>query len=230
MIARNDFQPRRFCRTDSRLLGLGFVTVFSVTIGTGVLLAGFQIKRQIGRVYVGDCQLETRAGRLGLAKCDSGKWSASAPTIMDANGRYIAIDPEGQSPAIQLVKEKGPHVNWVFELTHKVEPGTAGRNEGLSNAHLLVGKRGFGFKLKVAEDGPFKNWYVGREPLMSDAKVNSASVDDPKPALSPPAQSASEVKSDRETTPAWRALKLVQDPKAAVEFEYLDAEYEVGHK
>jgi hypothetical protein len=225
MIAKNDFQSRHFLRTGKGSLALGCVTILSVTISAGVVLAGFQVKRQIGRLRVGDCQLETREGRLGLAKCDSGKWSASAPTIMDANGRYIAIDPEGKSPTIHLVKEKGSHANWAFEFTHKVEPGKAGRNEGLSNAHLLVGKSGFSFKMKVANEGPFKNWYVGLDPLMPDTKVNSASVDDPKSALSP-----SEVKSNLAKTPEWRALILVQDPKAAINFEYIDTEYEVGHK
>lgn len=225
MVAKSVFQSRHFWPTGNRLLALRCAMVFSVTIAAGVVLAGYQVKRQVGKICVGDCQLETRDGRLGLARCDSGRWSASAPTIMDAKGRYIAIDPEGKSPTIHLVKEKGSHGNWAFEFTHKLEPGKAGSNEGKSNAHLLVGKSGFGFKMKVADDGPFKNWYIGLDPMMPDTKVNSASVDDPKSALSP-----SEVKSNLENAPTWRALKLVQDPKAAVKFEYIDTEYEVGHK
>ena len=186
-------------------LVVGLVFLLSSIIGVGMTMAGFQAKKQIGKLSLDGWQLQSHDGQLGLAKIDSGQWLASAPTITDTKGLFIAGDPDGKTPTVHLIKEKGPHVNWAFEFSESWKPHKAGRAEGRSNSHLLVGDSGFRFKMKVAE-GPFKNWYVAVDAL-------------------PP-----ETKSDPAKVPTWRPLKLVQDPKSAAEFEYLEAHYEVGHK
>ncbi len=178
----------------------GLVVLLSLTIGAGVTMAGRQFKWQSGKLSVDGWQLSSQNGQLGLAKTQSGKWLASAPTITDQNGQYIASDPDGKAATVHLCKDKGPHVKWAFEFLGRFEPE---RREGSSHDKFWVGKSGFRFKMKLAE-GPFQNWYVG--------------VD----ALSP------ETQRDPEKVPAWRPLKLVQDPTKAAEFEYVDTEYRIG--
>jgi hypothetical protein len=183
----------------------GLVYLLSSIIGAGMTMAGFQVKKYIGKLSVDGWQLKAQEGQLGLAKVDSGRWMASAPAITDKKGLFIAGDPDGKTPTVHLVKENGPHAKWAFEISETWKPNKAGREEGKSNAHILVGESGFRFKMKVAE-GPFKNWFVGVDAL-------------------PP-----ETKSDPVKVPAWRPLKLVQNPKLAAEFEYHEDHYEVGHK
>ncbi len=183
----------------------GFALVISLTIGAGVTRAGYQVKKQIGGLSLDGWQLEARDGQLGLAKTGSGRWQASAPTITDSHGLFIAGDPQGKTPTVHLIKDQGPHGKWAFEFSEKLQPEKAGLKEGGSNAHFLVGKSGFRFKMKLTE-GPFKNWYVAVDPLPPEARSDPAKV------------------------PEWRPLKLVSDPKSAAVFDYCEAEYKVGHK
>ena len=187
-------------------LGLPIVLVCALLLGLArVAIAGYQAKKQVAQLTLDGWQLKVEDGQLGLAKTDPVKWYASAPVITDEKGLYISADPDGKNPTVQLVKDKGAHVNWAFEFIEQWNPKPAGRNEGLSNADKLVGRKGFRFKMKVAE-GPFKDWYVAVDPLPAEAKA------------------------DPEKLPKWRPLKLVQDAKSTAEFVYLDTEYSVGHK
>lgn len=43
-------------------------------------------------------------------------WRVSAPMIKGASGKLLAAEPEGRRPSVQLVSEKGPHAEWVFEF------------------------------------------------------------------------------------------------------------------
>jgi hypothetical protein len=179
--------------------------VLSLTVAIGMTMAGHQAKKHIGALSCEGLQLNARDGQLGLSKTDSGIWFVSAPTITDAKWLYLCGDPEGKAPTVHLAKDRGSYGNWAFEFSEKWQPEKAGIKEGRSNADFLVGKSGFRFKMKLA-DGPFKNWYVGVDPLPADAKR------DPK------------------KVPAWRPLKLVQDPKSAAVFDYHEEQYDVGHK
>jgi hypothetical protein len=187
-------------------LGLPIALVCALLLGlTRVAMAGYQAKKQVAQLSLDGWQLKAEDGQLGLAQTDAGKWYASAPVVTDEKGLYVSSDPDGKQPTVYLVKDKGAHVNWAFEFVEQWKPKPAGREEGLSNANKIVGKKGFRFKMKVAE-GPFKDWYVAVDPLSAEAKA------DPKQA------------------PKWRPLKLVQDAKSAAEFVYVDIEYSVGHK
>jgi hypothetical protein len=186
-------------------VGVAILVAVGMIAFVDATLGGFQIKRQIGKLSLGGWQLKSRDGQLGISQIESGKWSISAPTITDASGLFIAGDPAGKTATVHLLKEKGPHAHWAFEFTQTLKPQKAGPSEGLSNANKLVGKSGFCFRMKLV-DGPVKGWY--------------ASVDAvPGEPTTVPSKAAD-----------WRPLKLVQDPKLATEFEYVDAEYEVGHK
>ena len=177
----------------------GLVVLLTLTIGAGVTMAGRQFKWQSGKLSVDGWQLSSQGGQLGLAKTQSGKWLASV--------RRSWIRTVNTLPAIRTARQrpctcarKGPHVKWAFEFLGRFEPE---RREGSSHDKFLVGKSGFRFKMKLAE-GPFQNWYVGVDAL-------------------PP-----ETQRDPEKVPAWRPLKLVQDPTKAAEFEYVDTEYRIG--
>jgi hypothetical protein len=184
-------------------VALGFVVC--LTLGVGQTMAGHQVKKHVGALSCEGLQLKSQDGQLGLAKTDSEIWFVSAPTITDAKGLFLCGDPEGKAPTVHLDKERGSYGNWAFEFSEKWQPEKAGLKEGRSNAHLLAGKSGFRFKMKLA-DGPFKNWYLGVAPLPAEAK------------------------RDPEKVQAWRPLKLVQDPKSAAVFDYCEAQFEVGHK
>lgn len=167
------------------------------------VLAGFQIKRPICELTWNEWEFTEREGRLGVeSNGPRGKrWFVLAPTITTAQGSFIASDPAGKEPWLRLVREKGPHAKWTFEITQTWAPSPT-RNRG---DRYLNGTSGFRFRMKQAE-GPFKDWYVGVEPL-------------------PPAA------PDKENqTPTWRPLILVKDPSAAAEFKYQEMYYEEGHK
>jgi hypothetical protein len=156
-----------------------------------------QVKSKVGKLSYDSLQFEERDGRLGLAKVDAGIWQASAPTITDPKGRFMAVDPDGKDPLVQLVEEKGTHTHWAFEFTKQWSPETV-----RGPRKMFKGQSGFQFKMKVAE-GPFKDWYVAVDPLSPEAQ------------------------KDPEKAPKWRALKLVKDPKEAAEFMYEDTSYRV---
>jgi hypothetical protein len=179
--------------------------VVLLMVGVGASIAGYQVKRHVGALTSDGWQIQSRDGRVGLTRKTSGPWFISAPTITDGKGLFLCGDPEGKSPTALLSKDRGPHGNWAFEFSERWEPEKAGRKEGLSNAHLLVGKSGFRFKMKLA-DGPFRNWYVGVEPLPREANGDTTRV------------------------PDWRSLILTPDPKSAAVFDYCEVQFEVGHK
>jgi hypothetical protein len=176
-----------------------------LTIGVGLTSAGFQVKKHIGALRCEGLQLKSQDAQLGLAKTGSGIWFVSAPTITDAKGLFLCGDPEGKSPTVHLARERGSYGSWAFEFSEKWQSEKAGPQEGKSNANFLVGKSGFRFKMKLA-DGPFKNWYIGLDPLPEEAQ------------------------GDPKIVSAWRPLKLVQDSKSAAVFDYHEEQYEVGHK
>jgi len=179
-----------------RRCGFAFI-LYSLALGAGPAWATYQVKTKVGKISYDSLELEERDGILGFAKVKSGIWQASAPTIADPQGRYFSVDPDGQETTLRLVKENGPHANWAFEFGEKWEP----TRSNISKRQVFwEGPSGFKFKMKVAE-GPFKDWYVAVEPLSDEAQ------------------------EDPDKEPEWRPLKLVKDPKQALEFRYDDTNY-----
>lgn len=184
-------------------VGLIVACMFAlVTIACGILLAGFESKKTICKLFIEDWQLQEKDGRLGLAKVDSGKWFASAPTITDSDNRYISGDPEGKSPTVHLVEKKNPYVNWAFTFTERLEPVKTGNRR----SEHREGPSGFRFQMQMTE-GPYKDWFVAVDPLPESIPQQEA----PK-------------------TPAWRPLKLVRDAKQAATFTYHEVDYGNYHK
>jgi hypothetical protein len=116
----------------------------------------------------GDWQLRERDGEACLVPCRLPKggwpppkrqheWTVSTPTIESQSGKFLACDPEGRTPSVHLVKEKGANTRWTFDIVSKIRPGLA-REKGAK----FEGLEGFHFRVLVAE-GPFKGWYLACE-------------------------------------------------------------------
>src|SRR5262245_53565786 len=101
----------------------GLAAVF--LCATAVSVAAIQGETTVCQLSMGDWQLCEKDGRVCLAKGKRGsssKWSVSAPTIKDADGKFLAADPAGRSPTVHLVKQAGPHTRWTFEITSHIIP------------------------------------------------------------------------------------------------------------
>ena len=85
------------------------------------------------------------------------QWYVSAPTIKSQSGKFLGNDPEGRTPSVCLVKDKGANTRWAFDIVDHISPG-----RDRSERTFKVGPSGFQFRAKMA-DGPFKNWYLAAE-------------------------------------------------------------------
>src|SRR5262249_13578366 len=124
-----------------------------------------------------------------------------------------ASDPEGRTPLVRLVSDKGANARWVFEFVSRLHPGEAkGESKGVS---LKEGPSGFTFRVKAAE-GPFKGWYLAAEELAAGQK----------------GRGGQEVgrKGRKGQDPRLRRLRLVRAVKGATVFTYIDENYFVDHR
>jgi hypothetical protein len=69
--------------------------------------------------------------------------------------KFLACDPEGRIPSVQLVKDKGASTRWTFDNLSNLNPGAAREERG----RFKEGLEGFRFRIMMAE-GPFKGWYL----------------------------------------------------------------------
>jgi hypothetical protein len=129
----------------------------------GGVQAGVQAREYVCSLDVGGWQLCEKDGRVylappgpGMRGRGMGQWYVSAPTVKDQKGRLLAADPRGRSPSVRLVRDRGDHAQWTFQITTLLLPRRY-RGSGLKE-----GPSGIHFKLKMA-GGPFKGWYLGAE-------------------------------------------------------------------
>lgn len=106
------------------------------------------------------------------------------------------------SDRVRLDLKTGGHTQWNVHVRHRATPKKVG-------VEYVEGTSGQTFCLSVA-NGPFQGRWVGVEDIPSEAKASDATTDN-KP-------------------PRRRILKLIDDPKKAVYFYYLDTKYSVIHK
>lgn len=180
-------------------LGVGLLLV------AGVAVAGFQVRQSVCSLRAArDWDLCEKDGLVYLTDtppAKPAKWYVSAPTIKDANGRFLAGDPDGRNPSVQLIDDKRGPVQWAFEIVSRHQPGSQ-RSGGTT---FKVGTRGLSFRIKMA-GGPFEAWYLATEALLDeDLKRKRGEV-------------------------VMRPLKLVKDPKKALVLIYIQERYEIGHK
>ena len=143
-----------------RRLAWHLAGVTAMLLAAGGAGAAVQGKKHLCALSVGGWQLSEKDGRAYLAEARRGKaekWYVSAPTVTDQGGRALSADPKGRSPSVHLVRDKGPHTRWTFEVLTHFHPRPA-RDE----PRLKEGVSGIQFKLRVA-GGPYKGWYVAAE-------------------------------------------------------------------
>jgi hypothetical protein len=183
-------------------------------LAAGVATAGDQAREGVYWLGTGDWQLCERDGEAvlrasGWRKGKSGwlpadsrdEWEVSAPTIKSKSGKFLASDPDGRTPSVQLVKDKGANTRWVFDIVAKLEPKSG---EGLE-AKLKEGPSGFRFRVKM-DEGPFKGWYLAAEETATEPKEEG-----------------------KGKGPATRRLKLVRAARDATVFTYIEENYFVKH-
>jgi hypothetical protein len=184
-------------------------------LAAGVATAGDQAREGVYWLGTGDWQLCERDGEAvlrvsGWRKGKSGwlpadsrdEWYVSAPTIKSNSGKFLGSDPDGRTPSVQLVKDKGANTRWVFDIVADISPGpAAGERRGMK-----AGPSGFRFRVKM-DEGPFKGWYLAAEETVTEPKEGG-----------------------KGKGPATRRLKLVRAAKDATVFTYIEENYFVDHK
>jgi hypothetical protein len=149
-----------------------------VLLGAAGICRADQWKDSLHWLGVGSWQMYEKDGEAFLSpeQRKSGKltndkaqmWRANAPTIKSASGKFLASDPDGHNPSVQLVSEQGPHAEWVFEVVSTLRPTPADKVKP-TRADTVLGPSGFTFRAKIAE-GPFKDWYLHAEQPAGDHK------------------------------------------------------------
>jgi hypothetical protein len=157
----------------------------------------WQLREQGGEVYLVQSSWDMSDR---LPKVNRHEWRVSTPTITGPSGKFLGSDPEGRTPSVHLVPEKGANTRWVFEFVTNLSPGPS-REE----RRMKEGPAGYRFRARMAE-GPFKDWYLAAE--------------------EPPC----EAKERKGNEPAARRLKLVRNVKEATVFTYIEVNYFVDHK
>jgi hypothetical protein len=180
-------------------------------LAAGVATAGVQERQAVYWLGTGDWQLCARDGeavlvvsrwrKSGWLRADNrDEWEVSAPTIKTKSGKFLGSDPDGRTPSVHLVKDKGANTRWAFDIVANLQPGPAKGEE----RPMKEGPSGFRFRVLLAE-GPFKCWYLAAEETVTEPK-------------------------DEGKGPATRRLKLVREAKDATVFTYIEENYFVDHK
>jgi hypothetical protein len=182
-------------------------------LAAGVATAGDQAREGVYWLGTGDWQLcerdreavlrasGWRKGKSGWVPADSrDEWYVSAPTIKSKSDKFLGSDPDGRTPSVQLVKDKGANTRWVFDIVANISPGHG--NEGVQ---YKVGPSGFRFRVKM-DEGPFKGWYLAAEETATEPKEEG-----------------------KGKGPATRRLKLVRAARDATVFTYIEENYFVKH-
>jgi hypothetical protein len=153
---------------------LGLAVVFLTGVGTSragvqghvtVCWLGtkdWQLREKKGKVYLVEYDWQGVAARIENKPSDAFKsyqWHVSAPTIHSQSGKFLGNDPEGRTPSVCLVKDKGANTRWAFVIVDYISPG---HGRSIGERELKVGPSGFQFRAKMT-DGPFKNWYLAAE-------------------------------------------------------------------
>ena len=132
----------------------------------GTAGAAFQKRAFVGSLTAQDCSLCEKDSfvcliELGLPfpATEDGralnKWRISAPTIKDGRGKFLAVDPTGETDSVRMVEKGGDHSKWTFEIqsTFKPKPDGVGYRRGNS---------GYLFRIRVAK-GKHEGWYLAAE-------------------------------------------------------------------
>lgn len=163
-------------------------------------LAEGQLAEQDGQVVIVRRRVANAAPVEGALRI----WTVSAPYLHTGKGQYLAAEELADSVRIRLTDKKDKTANWsieVLETASPQHPTTGSRGE----RHLLVGESRTKFRLLLTE-GRFKGWYLAaQEPTEEQAAA----------ALN---------------QPIVLDFRVVQSPKQAIVFDYVDTKYAIDHK
>ena len=136
----------------------------------------WQLLENEGKVYLVECGWQWLAAhlenkRLAVAEDKHRKWRVSAPTIKSQSGKFLGSDPDGRTPSVCLVKDKGANTRWAFHIVDHIHPGEAKGED----QRMKAGPSGFRFRVKM-DDGRFKNWYLAVEELGAEQQEREGDV------------------------------------------------------
>lgn len=178
------------------------------------LTGAIQSKTFVGSLSLAEGQLADHDGRVVIVRRRVTNaapiegalriWTVSAPYLHTGKGQFLAAEELADSVRIRLTDKKDKTANWSIEVVETASPQhptTGSRGE----RHLLVGESRSKFRLLLTE-GRFKGWYLAaQEPTE--------------------AQSAGPLHQ-----PLVLDFRVVQNPKQAIVFDYVDTKYAIDHK
>jgi hypothetical protein len=184
-------------------------------LGFVCLTGGIQNKHFIGSLRTTDgWALAEREGKLVLERPNNDPpasgalkaaeklkvWQISAP-YLSCEGKHLSIDQAEDAVKVSLSTEKTDSAKWTIEVLSTVRPTTPPKED----PRLKKGRSETKFRLGIF-DGRYKGWYLAADgPIPSDG---GNSTDQAKPIQ----------------------LRVVQDPKQALTFHYIDSSYSITHK
>ena len=176
------------------------------------LTGGIQRQSFVGSLKTSDgAQLAEQDGRLilitgrnGIAPRLDGVALAATWKIsspyLQSGGKFLAMDQSETGVKVYLAAKKDETTKWVIEVLKTTSPQSA-----KSSPRMLEGTSASRFRLKVFE-GHYKGWYLAaKEPTEEQA---NAAV----------------------SIPMNLDFHVVQNPKQALTFDYVDTSYSVHHK
>ena len=192
-------------------------TVCLLAVVLTVCLTGaFQVKCFVGalRSSEGDCLAE-KDGRVMLARSRISPapsneglqpvWHINAPNLRTPGGKLLAIEQTSAGAKFYLATEKSAATRWVIDVTSQSRPERPKSGSVDERGGMWVGTARSTFRLRVF-DGIHEGWYVGADKPIDDAKKSTVAKVD------------------------FRNLNLVENPKEALSFEYIETKYDIGHK
>jgi hypothetical protein len=129
-------------------------------------------------------------------------WRIGAP-YLQTNGKFLSLDQSGPEIKLHLADTSSESSKWVIEVIGTRKPQTVPGTKG-----IVKGESGSKFRLSLFS-GPKQGWYLAaKEPA-----GRSVNTTDTQPARL-----------------VYLEFQLVQDPKQALTFDYVDSWYSVGGK
>ena len=181
----------------------------------GCLMGAIQVKKFVGELKTSDgWLLAEKNGRVVLVAANGPGmptprdvepvWHISLPQLQTPEGQYLAIDETDAGIRLSLSVKKTASTRWMLDVVSST-PAKHPKKGSVDERQMLEGSSTKSFRLRLF-DGPHENWFLAAEPVKADADAKSKSK------------------------PTYREWRITQDPKQAIQFDYVDAHYSIHHK
>lgn len=179
----------------------------------GCLMGAIQVKRFVGELQTSDdWLLAEKDGRVVLVAANGpgmptprgveSVWHISLPQLQTSSDQYLAIDETDTGIRLSLSEKKTASTRWMLDVVSST-PAKHPTNGSVDERQMFVGSSSKSFRLRLY-DGPHENWFLAAEPV--------------------------KVETDAKSRPKYREWRITQDPKQAMQFDYVDAHYSIHHK